>query len=161
MVDTYQVDFRGISALTGIALVVIYAVGSGIWVNASPGWYASLVRPPWQPPDFVFGLIWPYNFVVLGLAALRVSQKLSKPLIATWLISFAISIIFALLWAYQFYVPHNLKFSAICLAITSVLTIPLLVIAYKVSWQIGALLTPYQIWVITATTLAWGYAVRN
>ena len=154
-------DFRGISALTGIALVVIYAVGSGIWVNASPGWYASLVRPIWQPPDFVFGLIWPYNFVVLGLAALRVSQKLSKPLIATWLISFAISIIFALLWAYQFYVLHNLKFSAICLAITSVLTIPLLVIAYKVSWQIGALLTPYQIWVITATTLAWGYAVRN
>ena len=95
-------DFRGISALTGIALVVIYAVGSGIWVNASPGWYASLVRPPWQPPDFVFGLIWPYNFVVLGITALRVSQKLSKPLIATWLISFAISIIFALLWEYQF-----------------------------------------------------------
>ena len=154
-------SWRTIAAIVGIVLVAIYAIGAGFWVSNNSAWYLSLLRPSWQPPDWVFGIIWPYNFVVLGITALRVSQKLSKPLIATWLISFAISIIFALLWAYQFYVPHNLKFSAICLAITSVLTIPLLVIAYKVSWQIGALLTPYQIWVITATTLAWGYAVRN
>ena len=154
-------SFRTTSAIIGIALVVIYAAGSGIWVNTSPGWYTSLVRPPWQPPDVVFGLIWPYNFFILGLTALRVSQKLSKAQISTWLICFAISVVFALMWAYHFYVPHNLKFSAICLALTSIFTIPLLVIAYKMSWQIGALLTPYQLWVITATTLAWGYAVRN
>lgn len=154
-------NFRTTSAIIGIALVVIYAAGSGIWVNTSPGWYTSLVRPPWQPPDVVFGLIWPYNFFILGLTALRVSQKLSKAQISTWLICFAISVVFALMWAYQFYVPHNLKFSAICLALTSIFTIPLLTLAYKVSWQIGALLTPYQLWVITATTLAWGYSVRN
>ena len=154
-------SFRTTSAIIGIALVVAYAVGSGIWVNTSPGWYTSLVRPPWQPPDFVFGLIWPYNFFILGVTAFQVSQKMSKPMIATWLFCFAISVTFALMWAYHFYVPHNLKFSAICLALTSIFTIPLLMIAYKVSWQIGALLTPYQLWVITATTLAWGYSVRN
>ena len=154
-------EFRGISELIGIALVVIYAAGSGIWVSASPGWYSSLVRPPWQPPDFIFGLIWPYNFVMLGLTALRVAQKLSRTLVLTWLISFAISILFALLWAYHFYVPHNLNFAAISLGLAALFTIPLLIIAYKVSWQIGLLLTPYQIWVTIATTLAWGYAVRN
>jgi len=26
-------------------------------------------RPIRQPPDFVFGIIWPYNFIVLAVAA--------------------------------------------------------------------------------------------
>ena len=60
-------DFKFSAATIGILLVVIYAVGSGIWVSNSPGWYTSLNRPAWQPPDFVFGLIWPYNFIVIGL----------------------------------------------------------------------------------------------
>ena len=49
-----------------MALVVGYAVGSGVWVSASPGWYAEPGRADWQPPDLVFGLIWPYNFVAWG-----------------------------------------------------------------------------------------------
>ena len=62
----------------GIALVLIYAFGSGIWVSNAPGWYTSLNRPPWQPPNFVFGLIWPYNFVMLGTAAAKVAQTLNR-----------------------------------------------------------------------------------
>ena len=165
MVDTchveLQVGFKTIASAIGVILVLIYASGSGIWVNSSPGWYTSLVRPSWQPPDFVFGLIWPYNFIVLGICAVRVSQTQNKQLVALWLGAFAISVITALLWAYHFYVPHNLNFAALCLGATALLTIPMLAITYKTSWKLGLLLTPYQIWVIVATTLAFGYAARN
>ena len=161
MVDTYQVDFRGISALTGIALVVIYAVGSGIWVNASPGWYASLVRPPWQPPDFVFGLIWPYNFVVLGISAFTISRNLSRPLVITWLVIFALSIVAALLWSYLFYVPHNLTGASFALVTTAIMTIPLTAITFRFSVGYGLALLPYQIWVAIASSLAVGYAIKN
>lgn len=154
-------EFRTASTVVGIGLVVIYAVGSGIWVNNAPGWYASLNRPWWQPPDFVFGLIWPYNFAMLGYAAFKISQNLSKSAVITWLSCFAISVVTALLWAYNFYVPHNLPLSAICLGVTALLTLPMLLLTYRASTLVGALLTPYQIWVIIATTLAWGYALRN
>ena len=154
-------EFRTLAGVVGIALVLIYAIGSGIWVSTSPGWYTSLIRPPWQPPDFVFGIIWPYNFTVLGITAWQVARTQTARTIAIFLSIFALSIVAALMWAYHFYVPHNLNFAAYSLAAAALLTIPLLVIAYRVSWKLGLLLTPYQLWVTIATTLAWGYASRN
>jgi tryptophan-rich sensory protein len=155
------VEFKFAAAAIGIGLVLIYAFGSGIWVSSSPGWYSSLVQPPWQPPDFIFGIIWPYNFIMLGIAAFNVAQSLTKIQTVTWLISFAASVAAALVWAYQFYVPHNLSIAATALGVAALLTIPVLYLTFKASLMIGLLLIPYQIWVTIATTLAWGYATRN
>lgn len=154
-------EFKTIAGALGVILVLIYAFGSSIWVNSSPGWYYSLNRPSWQPPSFIFGLIWPYNFVMLGISAVKVAQTLSRPLVILWLGAFALSVTTALLWAYNFYVPHNLYFAAYALGATALLTIPMLALTYRADWKIGALLTPYQIWVMLAASLAFGYAARN
>ena len=154
-------EFKFVAAALGIILVLIYAFGSGIWVSSSPGWYASLNRPPWQPPDFIFGLIWPYNFIMLGVAAFNVAQSLNRIQTISWLTLFALSITAALIWAYQFYVPHNLTFAAIALGVAALLTIPVLYLTFKASLLVGIFLIPYQLWVVIATTLAWGYSTRN
>ncbi|MEY3103855.1 MAG: hypothetical protein RL256_877, partial [Actinomycetota bacterium] len=79
-------EFRTVAGALGVLLVFVYAIGSSLWVSNSPGWYSSLNRPPWQPPDFVFGLIWPYNFIVLGIAAIKVSQNLQPKLATLWIV---------------------------------------------------------------------------
>lgn len=154
-------EFRTAAAIIGVAIVFIYAIGSGIWVNSSPGWYASLNRPSWQPPSFIFGLIWPYNFVVLGIAAVRISNSLTKTQVTIWLAAFAISVAFALSWAYHFYVPHQLQIAAISLALTSLFTLPITYLTFKASLAMGIALLPYQIWVAIAASLAWGYSIKN
>ncbi|MBM3722704.1 MAG: tryptophan-rich sensory protein [Actinobacteria bacterium] len=154
-------EFKTVAAAIGIILVVIYALGSGIWTSSSPGWYSSLNRPPWQPPDFVFGLIWPYNFIILGIAAVRVSNSLTRIEVIIWLTCFALSVAAALSWAYNFYVPHNLQFAGLSLGATVLLTIPMLLLTFRTSIALGLALLPYQIWVAIATTLAWGYYTRN
>ena len=154
-------EFRTVAAAIGIILVIIYALGSGIWTSSSPGWYGTLNRPPWQPPDFVFGLIWPYNFIVLGIASYRISMTLNRNETIIWLSSFALSVVAALSWAYNFYVPHNLQLAAFSLGATALLTLPMLFYTFRVSLALGFALLPYQIWVAIATTLAWGYYTRN
>lgn len=154
-------DFKVSATAIGIILVFIYAIGSGVWVSNAPGWYSSLNRPPWQPPDFVFGVIWPYNFIMLGVAAFNVTQHLNRTQTITWLLFFAASVAAALTWAYQFYVPHNLNLAAWALVLAAALTIPVLYLTFKASLLIGFLLVPYQLWVIIASTLAWGYSTRN
>jgi translocator protein len=155
------VDFKLIAAAIGILFVFIYAFGSGIWVSSSPGWYASLNRPPWQPPSAIFGLIWPYNFIVLGIASYQVSKSLTRIENITWLVFFGLSIVAALIWAYQFYVPHNFLIASIALTSTAVLTIPMLLLTFRASVAMGIFLLPYQIWVAIAASLAWGYLARN
>jgi tryptophan-rich sensory protein len=148
-------------SITGITLVLIYIVGSGLWVNTGDNWYRSLNAPNWQPPDFIFGIIWPYNFVVLAVAAVNVSQRLSAAWVISYLSIFALSVACALIWAYQFYRPHNLSAASIALTLVALLTIPVLLIAFKASVGVGLLLVPYQLWVIAATTISWGYAKLN
>jgi tryptophan-rich sensory protein len=145
----------------GVALVLIYVVGSGLWVNTGDGWYRGLNQPAWQPPDFIFGIIWPYNFIVLGFAAVIVSQRLSAVLVTIYLSVFALSVAAALTWAYQFYRPHNLEVASIALSIVAALTVVLLVIATRASWPLALALLPYQLWVITASVLSWTYARLN
>ena len=145
----------------GVALVLVYVVGSGLWVNTGDGWYRNLTAPSWQPPDFIFGVIWPYNFIVLGIAAVIVSQRLSPVLVSVYLSVFALSVAAALTWAYQFYRPHNLEAASTALSVVAVLTVALVVIASRASWPLALALIPYQVWVIIDSFLSWGFARAN
>ena len=154
-------DFKLIAAVIGIIFVFIYAFGSGIWVSSSPGWYSTLNRPSWQPPSAFIGLIWPYNFAVLGIASYQVSRTLTQFENVTWLAFFGLSIAAALTWAYQFYVPHNFLYASLALTSAALLTLPMLLLTFRASLAMGLLLVPYQIWVAIAASLAWGYLARN
>ncbi|MEY3132705.1 MAG: hypothetical protein RLZ29_1042 [Actinomycetota bacterium] len=145
----------------GTLIVVAYAIGAGRWVSTDAGWYRSLVRPSWQPPDVVFGLIWPYNFVMLVVASWAVAAREQRVEHAVWLVSLALSVVAALTWAYQFYVPHALMTAGFALAAATLLTLPLIVVAFRVSLLLGVALVPYQLWLAVATSLAFGYASRN
>ena len=150
-----------IAAAIGILFVFIYAFGSGIWVSSSPGWYSTLNRPSWQPPSAFIGLIWPYNFAVLGIASYQVSRSLTRIENVTWLVFFGLSIAAALTWAYQFYVPHNFLYASLALTSAALLTLPILLLTFRASLAMGLLLVPYQIWVAIAASLAWGYLAKN
>lgn len=152
---------RVLAAVAAVVLVVLYAVGSGVWVSGGRTFYESLDRPPWQPPDVVFGLIWPYNFVVLAVAGVVVALSGTGAARAAWLTLTALSVVAALSWAWLFYVGEALWPSAVALGIATVLTIPVVVITWRTSTLLGVLLIPYVLWLGTATSLAIGYAARN
>lgn len=154
-------SWRLLASVGAVALVVAYAVGSGVWVSANPGWYASLARPAWQPPDAVFGLIWPYNFVALAVVGVLVAQRGSPAAVAAWLGVGAASVVCALAWAYLFYVPHRLVGAGVALAGAAALTAVLVGITWTVTRGGALALLPYLVWVCLATSLAFGYARLN
>ena len=152
---------KSLLSVTGVVIVFIYAIGSGLWVNTGDNWYRLLNQPSWQPPDFIFGLIWPYNFVILGFASVAVANKLSTANAIVYLSIFALSVAAALTWAYQFYRPHNLYAASIALAVVAILTLPMLYFIYQASVPLFFATTVYQLWVITATYLSFSYARLN
>lgn len=154
-------SWRLLASIGAVALVVVYAVGSGVWVSANPGWYASLVRPSWQPPDVVFGLIWPYNFIALAVVGVLVAQRGSPSAVGAWIGVGAASVVCALAWAYLFYVPHRMTAAALSLAGAAVLTAALVGITWTVTRGGAVALLPYLVWVSLATSLAFGYARLN
>ena len=152
--------WRTVSAVIGIAFVLLYAGGANYW-NKQDGWYQSLNQPSWQPPGFVFGMIWPYNFIVIGIALWVIYSKASPALVAAAVGLFAVSVIVALRWSYLFYEVHDFRGATISLFTTAILTIPFLAITFSQSIKVGIALIPYQIWIFTAAALNASYASNN
>lgn len=147
--------------LVWCALVVAFAGLANVWNGHEPGWYAALDRPFFQPPDVVFGVMWPLNFallLVVGVASVR-TMATDAAWTATGVL--AASIVFALGWAWLFYVPHRLGSAAVCLAIATVLTWTLVVVVGRTETWAALVLVPYALWLSIATALAAAYARLN
>lgn len=150
----------GLVAAGVVVVVVAYAALATRWISADAGWYDGLTKPAWQPPDWVFGVAWPYNFLALGVAGVALALQHPGRPSAGWLAVFAVSVVFALGWAYLFYVPpHRLVAAAVSLGIAAALSWLLVAIAFRTQAWTGWVLLPYAVWMTVATSLSVGFAV--
>lgn len=158
--DTRDMTWRAVAVAAVIITIVVYAVGSGALVSTGSTWYLALDKPAWQPPSWIFGLIWPYNFVAIGVVGSVIAWNAAPARVIAVLVLLAVTVAFALTWAYLFYGPHQLTGAAIALTATAVLTLPIVAIAFAERWWLGVLLVPYQVWVAIAASLSWGYVAK-
>ena len=105
-----------------LLVVVVYAALAARWTSAESDWYRSLPRPRWQPPDLVFGVIWPLNFGALAVVGVVVALECPPRDGLRWLALFAASVVLALGWAHAFYLRHALGRAAVLLGGATVLT---------------------------------------
>jgi tryptophan-rich sensory protein len=144
-----------------LVILAVYIVGSGAWVSSGDAYYRSLDKPPWQPPDVVFGIAWPYNYLMLAVVGVLVVLNVPAASRAVWLGCFAGSVVAALAWANLFYVQQNPPASAIALTLAALLTVPMVVVAFRYNVWAGVAMLPYIAWLCIATSLAYGYAALN
>lgn len=152
--------YKILATSLSVLLIMVYAGGANYW-NKDYSWYQSLNRPSWQPPGYVIGIIWPYNFIVIGIALYVIISQARWQISALTILIFAASVFFALRWSYFFYSVHDFKSAATSLLITAILTAPLLVATFSYSWKVALALLPYQVWIITVAALAYSYADLN
>jgi len=144
-----------------VVAVVAYAVLATRWVSSDPGWYASLDKPAWQPPDWVFGVAWPYNFLAIAVAGVTLALRAPARTSGVWLAVLVADVALALTWAYLFYVPHALWPAACALGAGALLAWVLAAVAWRALPWTGWVLLPYALWLTVATSLAVGFATRR
>jgi benzodiazapine receptor len=142
---------------TGALVIALYAVLAVRWTGIGSAWAAALPRPSWQPPDIVFGVAWPLNFVAMAVAGAAVVRTAALRDVVLWLVLFAATVALALGWARAFYVHHHLGRAALLLIGAAGLTWGLVAVtAGLVGWA-GGVLVPYAVWLTVASSLAVGY----
>jgi len=118
------------------------------------GWYRTIERPDWNPPDGVFGPVWTSLYLAMGVALMQVVRTpqagREKPVA---LVLFATQLALNLGWSWIFFVQHDLG-----LALIEILAMWLAIAATAVMFgrirrSAGLLLVPYLGWVTFATLL--------
>jgi translocator protein len=135
-------------------------IGSFATMDAINGWYTTLVRPSWTPPNWVFGPVWTTLYVLMGIAAFLVwrSKKLGK-LLAIWL--FLAHLLVNMFWSIAFFGMHELLLSALVIIVLLGLIVALMRLYWNHSRLATYLMVPYLLWVAYATTLTFGFLVLN
>jgi benzodiazapine receptor len=141
----------------GALLIALYAVLAVRWTGAGSQWAATLQRPSWQPPDIVFGVVWPLNFVAMAVVGVAVVRTAPLPGVVLWLALFGASAALALGWARSFYVHHHLGRAAVLLLGAATITWGLVALTTGLVGWAAWVLVPYAVWLTVASSLAVGY----
>src|SRR5690242_20539185 len=89
-------------------ITVFQAVSAGIGLVTAEditGWYATLVRPDFAPPNFVFPIVWPALYLLIAIAGWRifcVNRTSIQPLGALFIIYMALN----WTWSFIFFSLH-------------------------------------------------------
>lgn len=147
-------DFLG---LVAALLLPLLAGGLGaVATNSSVStWYRTLKKPPWNPPEWVFGPVWTALYLMMGLASWLVWQKrpAHKKKVSAALTWYGLQFAFNSLWSPIFF---GLRRTGLAMADLVALWSTLLTCLVKfgrVQPLAGWLLVPYFLWVSFASTL--------
>ncbi len=129
-------------------------IGSLFTSRSIPIWYASLKRPSFAPPNWVFSPVWITLFVLMGISLYLVWRMLPKgENVRTAIILFAVQLVLNMLWSIMFFglqSPFAAFVEIIFLWMAILLTI---IVFFRVSTIAAALLIPYILWVSFAAVL--------
>ena len=144
--------------IVGAVVCVGLGFASGFsTVSGGGAWYQTLVKPPGNPPAWVFGPVWTVLYVLMGVAAGRLIHRRAKGTV----ILFAIQLVLNLAWTPVFFGAHAMNAAlAVIFVLWGFLALTLWS-AEKKDPVSAFLLVPYLIWVMYATYLNAGIAWLN
>lgn len=141
-----------LGAVAGCEFVGI--LGSIFTAKEIPTWYASLAKPWFQPPNWLFGPVWTVLYALMGtavwLAYRRATNASSRRQILT---VFFMQLILNGIWTPIFFGLHMLGVAlVVIIALIIAILATMMVFARSSTWA-AALLAPYLAWVVFATVL--------
>lgn len=128
-------------------------IGSVFTFSEITTWYATLIRPSFSPPNWLFGPVWTTLYCLMGISAFLIWQKRKTRLARAGLVIYGVNLVANSLWSIVFFGLHR---PDMALLVVFVLW-STIVIMIKRFWPINQLasllLIPYLLWVTFATFL--------
>ncbi len=152
-----KISSRTVYLMIGFAILSLLAgfLGTIVTITGPDSWFAlELIKPAWQPPNFLFAPVWTTLSILMGIAAgLVFAQGWEKKEVKIATVVFLIQLALNVLWSYMFFSWHLLLGSTIEIIVLWVMICVTMYLFYKVKPAAAYLLIPYILWVTFATVL--------
>jgi len=129
-------------------------IGSIFTTAAIPTWYATLQKPPFTPPNWLFAPAWITLYLLMGIAAFLIWRKgLEQKEVKSALVIFLVQLVLNALWSVVFFGLKSPLYGMVVIIALWVVILLTILRFFKLSTAAGALLLPYILWVSFAAVL--------
>lgn len=137
----------------GISLLICWGAAAlgGVWTASGvDGWYRTLSRPSWTPPDAVFGPVWAALYTAMAVSAWLIWRR------AGWgwsLAAFAAQLVLNVAWSGLFFGAQRIGLALLDIVALWAAILLCIALFRPVSTAASLLLAPYLAWVSYAAAL--------
>ncbi len=148
--------------LVSIMLPLSMGTIAGMFTAQSvPEWYATLNRPSFNPPNWIFGPVWTTLYVLMGISLFLIwKQDVSKERNLA-ILFFLIQLILNFVWSFIFFYFNMIGFALVEIILLWISIAMMLVLFYKIKPMATYINIPYLLWVTFATVLNASYYFLN
>jgi tryptophan-rich sensory protein len=136
-------------------------IGSIFTFDAIPTWYATLTKPSFSPPNFLFGPVWTTLYTLMGISLYLLWKAKKSTAQAKALSYFYIQLFLNTIWSIIFFGFKNPELALIEIILMWLAIVATMIKAYSVDKRATYLLIPYILWVSFATMLNAAIALLN
>jgi tryptophan-rich sensory protein len=140
-----------------VAVIAIEVVGglSGWLSNSGYGnaWFDALQKPDFMPPGWVFGVVWPILYALLGIAVAMILVEPASPRRQAALTLFFIQLVLNFAWSPIFFAMHDITTAKIVIFVMAATAAASAGQFLRLRRTAGLLMAPYLAWLIFAATL--------
>ena len=142
-------------ALVTCPLIVLLGSASG-WLSGSGygnAWFEGLAKPFFMPPGWVFGVVWPVLYLLMGISLAIVLAEPRSPRRKVALVLFFVQLVLNFAWSPIFFAAHDIALAKIVIFIMAALAAAAAGQFMRLRKPAGLLLIPYLAWLVFAATL--------
>lgn len=142
-----------------LLLPSVLGILSGVLAGNISLIYASLNLPPLSPPTYVFGIVWPILYILMGVSCYLVCQKSPSQTQAT--LPYAFQLFLNFIWPILFFRIGNFLIASLVALCLSLAIIWMIYVFYQIDPAAAYLQIPYLLWSLFANYLCWMITFLN
>ncbi|HXU27002.1 MAG TPA: TspO/MBR family protein [Bacteroidia bacterium] len=133
--------------------LLVGAIGGVATAANVKGWFLTLQKPFFNPPNYLFGPVWTVLYILMGISLYLIVQSANSSFKKRALIIFGIQLFLNFWWSFIFFQFHLLGVALLEIICMWLCIIATIVSFSKVDKRAAYLQVPYLLWVSFATTL--------
>ena len=134
-------------------------IGGLATINFKEPWYSQLIKPSFNPPDWIFAPVWTTLYLMMTVAIWFYWHSKNRNMNTVYI--YFIHLIFNTTWSIIFFVVHNILLALIVLIMLIVLIIILIIRFKRVNLLSAYLMIPYLLWCCFALILNTSLLILN
>ena len=148
--------------LISILLPLSLGAIAGMFTSQSvPEWYATLNRPSFNPPNWIFGPAWTTLYILMGISFFLIWKQEASKVRNRAILIFLLQLLLNFAWSFIFFYFNMIGLALVEIILLWISIVMMLVVFYKIKPLTSYINIPYLLLVTFATVLNASYYFLN